>query len=127
MVGKSKNKEAFEYLFGYGHEEWLLDTTKNYKGYHYAFLQPIGLNREKYRGQTFNISLYSINEETKKRWWLGRIRNVTVTTKQESQEAYVAYKKNGWLTEMEEQLRSVGGEGPNIQRYKTGRFFCDTF
>ncbi|MBT9538121.1 MAG: hypothetical protein IVZ94_08315 [Nitrospirae bacterium] len=123
MAGKSKNKEAYEYRFGYGHEEWLLDTTKNYKGYHYAFLQPIGLHREKYRGQTFNISLYSINEETKKRWWPGRIRNVTVTTKQESQEAYVAYKKNGWLTEMEEQLRSVGGKVQAFSKTKPEDFF----
>ena len=127
MAGKSKNKEAYEYRFGYGHEEWLLDTTKNYKGYHYAFLQPIGLHREKYRGQTFNISLYSINEETKKRWWPGRIRNVTVTTKQESQEAYVAYKKNGWLTEMEEQLRSVGGKVQAFSKTKPEDFFVIRF
>ncbi|NCO83243.1 MAG: hypothetical protein COZ31_08540 [Nitrospirae bacterium CG_4_10_14_3_um_filter_44_29] len=127
MAGKSKNKYAYEYRVGFGHEEWLLDTTKNYKGYHYAYLQPIGLHREKYRGQTFNISLYSINEETKKRWWLGGIRNVTVTTKEESQEAFLAYKKNGWLTEMEEQIRSVGGKVQELGKTKLEDFFVIRF
>lgn len=127
IAGKSKNKRAYEHRVGYGHEEWLLDTTKIYKGYHYAFLQPIGIHRETYIGQTFNISLYSINEETKKRWWLGRIRNVTVTTRQESQEAYVAYKKNGWLTEMEDQLRSVGAKVQAFSKTKPEDFFAIRF
>ncbi len=127
MAGKSKNKKAYEYRFGYGHEEWLLDTTKNYKGYHYAYLQPIGLHREKYKGQTFNISLYSINEETKRRWWLGSVQNVIVTTKKESKKAYIAYKKNGWLTEMEKQLRSVGGKVQAFSKIKPEDFFVIRF
>ncbi len=127
MTGKSKNKDAYEYRYGYGHEEWLLDTTKNYKGYHYAFLQPIGLHREKYRGQTFNISLYSINEETKKRWWLGRIRYVIVLTEQESQAAYLAYKQNGWLSEMEKQLRSIGAKVDAFRKTKPEDFFVIRF
>lgn len=127
MAGKSKDKKPYEYRSGYGHEEWLLDTTKNYKGYHYGFLQPIGQHREKYRGQTFNISLYSINAETKKRWWLGRIQNVTVTTKQESQEAYLAYKENGWIAEMEEQLHGVGGKVKDFRKTKAEDFFVIRF
>lgn len=127
MAGKSKNKKTYEHRVGFGHEEWLLDTTKNYKGYQYAYLQPIGLHRDKYRGQTFNISLYSINAETKKRWWLGSIRHVTVTTKQESQDAYLAYKKNGWLTEMEEQLHGVGGKVKDFRKTKAEDFFVIRF
>jgi hypothetical protein len=63
--GKSKNKKAYEYRFGFGHEEWLLDTTKLIKGWHYAFLQPIGFHRDKYVGQKFNVSLYSITMTVK--------------------------------------------------------------
>lgn len=125
--GKIKNKRAYEHLFGFGHEEWLLDTTKIVKGYHYAFLQPIGLNREKYTKQTFNISLYSINDKTRRRWWLGRIRSVTVITEDESRAAYVAYKTNGWLAEMGEQLRSVGADVAALRKTKPEDFFVIRF
>ena len=57
--GKSKNKRAYEHRVGYGHEEWLLDTTKLINGWDYAYLPPIGLHRQKYVGQAFNISAAS--------------------------------------------------------------------
>jgi hypothetical protein len=113
--GKSKNPKTFELRAGYGHEEWLLDTTKLIDGWHYTYLQPIGLHRSKYQGQTFNIFLYSINEETKTRWWVGQISGVAVTTPEESKKIYAVYKKNAWLKEMEEQLRVVGA---NIRAFR---------
>ena len=106
--GKSKNKKAYEYRVGYGHEEWLLDITKIVKGWHYAYLQPIGLHRDKYVGQTFDISLYSIDDDTKARWWVGRILGVEVISQTESRTVYSIYKKNGWLKEMEQQLVAAG-------------------
>lgn len=109
-VGKTKNKKAYEFLVGYGHEEWLLDTTKIIDGWRYAYLEPIGTHRSKYIGKTFNISLYTINNETKSRWWVGRILNVVITTPEESKKVYAFYKKNGWLKEMEEQLRNVDAD-----------------
>lgn len=109
-AGKSKLKKAFERKDGYGSEEWLLDTTKLIDGWHYGFLQPINKNRSIYEGKTFNISLYSIDEDRKSRWWVGRIKNVIVTTSQESAKAYTGYKQRGWLKEMEQQLRSVGAK-----------------
>ncbi len=109
-AGKSKNKDLYEYRFGYGHEEWLLDTTKLIDGWHYAYLQSIGLHRSKYIGEKFNISLYAINSKTKRRWWIGRILDVIVTTPEESQEVYANYRKRGWLKEMEEQLRNVNAD-----------------
>jgi hypothetical protein len=83
-TGKSRNEEAYEHQYGYGHEEWLLDITKLINGWHYTYLQPVGLHRSKYIGKTFNISLYSINDKTKARWLVGRILNVTVITPKES-------------------------------------------
>jgi len=120
--GKSKNKEAYENKFGFGHEEWLLDTTKLIDGWHYAYLQPIGLHHSKYIGKIFNISLYSINEETKERWWVGRILNVSVTTPKESKKVYLIYKRNGWLREMEEQLRSVNAAVNEFRKIKPEGF-----
>jgi len=110
-MGKSKYKKAFEHRFGFGHEEWLLDTTKLIDGWHYGWLQPIGLHRKKYVGQTFNISLYSIDGDTRDRWWVRRISDVVVTAPETSSDVYLRYKKEGWLEEMEEQLRGVRAVG----------------
>jgi len=51
-LGKSKNHDSYEFNYGFGHEEWLLDTTKLINGYHYGYLQAIGQHREKYIGHT---------------------------------------------------------------------------
>ena len=106
--GKTKNKKAYESRFGFGHEEWLLDVAKLINGWHYAHLQPVALHRETYRGRKFNISLYSINEETRGRWWIGRILDVEVVTASESRKIYRQYERNGWLKEMQDQLHTVG-------------------
>lgn len=127
MSGKSKHKKAYERKVGYGHEEWLLDTTKLIDGWHFAHLQPIGLHQSKYIGKQFNISLYSINGETKRRWWVGRIRNVTVTNPTESQKAYSIYKKNGWLKEMEGQLKNVGASINAFRKINPSDFFVVRF
>lgn len=108
--GKSRNKKAYEYITGYGHEEWLLDTEKTIEGYHYSYLQAIGAHRDKYISEKFNISLYSIDSETKERWWIGKIENVEVTTKDESKRIYKIYRKNKWLKEMESQLADVDAD-----------------
>lgn len=108
--GKSRNKKAYEHITGYGHEEWLLDTEKTIEGYHYAYLQAIGAHRDKYIGQKFHISLYSIDNDTKERWWIGKIENVEVTTKEESSKIYKIYKRNKWLKEMESQLADVDAD-----------------
>lgn len=86
----------------------MLDTTKLIEGWHYAYLQPIGRHRDKYIGERFNISLYSISDETKGRWWIGSIMGVEVITPEDSLKAYSIYREKGWLKEMEHQLDEVG-------------------
>jgi hypothetical protein len=114
--GKSTNKKAYEKLTGYGHEEWLLDTEKIINGYHYAYLQAIGAHRDKYIGKKFNISLYSINNITKERWWIGEIKNVEVITPKESKKVYAIYKKNKWFREMVQQLKAVGADVKDFKK-----------
>jgi hypothetical protein len=125
--GKSKHKRAWEKLTGFGHEEWLLDTEKTIDGYHYAYLQAIGAHRDKYKGSQFNISLYSINNATKKRWWIGEIKNVIVTTPEESKRIYKIYEKNNWLKEMESQLQEVGASVKDFKNIKPEFFFTIKF
>lgn len=111
--GKSKHSDSFEMNNGYGHEEWLLDTTKVINGYHYAFIQNVFKKNDNeykniYVGRVFNLSLYTINAETKQRWWIGRIKNVIVINKGESRQIHKFYCENGWLDEMLSQLENVG-------------------
>lgn len=123
-LGKSKNKDAYELLYGYGHEEWLLDTSKLISGYHYAYLQAIGQHREKYTDSIYNISIYSINNQTKQRWWIGTINNVKVIDIDESKRVFKAYKENGWYDEMLSQLRNVDADINEFKRNVKADWFA---
>jgi hypothetical protein len=76
--GKSSNADTHEGKNGYGHEEWIFDTSKIINGYHYAFLEPIRKEQQAYINRQFEVWLYSINGETKKRYWIGNIKKVIV-------------------------------------------------
>lgn len=102
--GKSKSKISHEFNYGYGHEEWLFDLAKTYKGYHYAFLEPVRKQYQSYEGKTFDVVLYTINSETKQRYFVGEITNVKVLTEDEAEEVYSYYEKKEWLYEMEQQI-----------------------
>ncbi|MFX0200218.1 MAG: hypothetical protein ACFFCW_29210 [Candidatus Hodarchaeota archaeon] len=115
--GKSKDKSSFECRAGYGHEEWLFDTGKLIDGYHYSFLQQIGNNIDKYQGNIFDISFYTINSDTRERWWVGGIKNVVVISQRESDKAYAEYRKRGWLKEMKEQLKNVGADVSHFVKF----------
>jgi hypothetical protein len=105
IIGKSNDKKSHEYQFGYGHEEWLFDTSKIINGYHYAFLEPIRKQHQAYQNNTYNIWLYSIDGETKKRYYIGEINNVIVLDDAEAEYVFQQYQENGWLNEMIEQIR----------------------
>jgi len=126
-AGKSRNKKAYEYLAGFGHEEWLLDTSKLINGWHYSYLQPIGSHHSRYIGKSFNIFLYSINKDTRRRWWIGQIRDAEVTTAEQSEQIYRVYEKNGWMREMEEQLRSVNAAVSEFRKPKPEQFVVIRF
>lgn len=102
--GKSKSKNSHEFNYGYGHEEWLFDLAKTYKGYHYAFLEPVRKQHQAYEGNIFDVVLYTINGETKQRYFIGEIDNVEVLTEEQAEQVYSHYEERGWLDEMEQQI-----------------------
>ncbi len=104
-IGKSNDKNSHESQFGYGHEEWLFDTSKIIDGYHYAFLEPVRKQHQAYKNNAYNIWLYSIDGETKKRYYIGEINNAIVIDDAEAKEVYNKYNERGWLDEMVEQIR----------------------
>jgi len=121
---KSKNKKSYENLVGFGWEEWLFDTKKLIEGYHYGFIQAVNKNWEKYQGSVMDISLYSINGETKERWWLGEIKEVEIITRDTAREILKIYKEKLWITEMKDQVTAVKG---NLNEFEKSDFINSFF
>jgi len=108
--GKSANEDSYEYITGFGHEEWNFDTEKVIDGYVYGFLQQFNTKSDLHVGKTYNIYLYSIEKirsNKNKKWWLGQIKEVEVISKKESKNIHNIYKDNGWLTQMVSDLNSL--------------------
>lgn len=102
--GKSLDRNSHEYKYGFGHEEWIFDTSKLIDGYHYGFLEPIFKSKDKHAGNQFHIGLYTIDSESKNRYWIGVIKNVIVVDQAEADTAKQKYIQNGWHEEMVKQL-----------------------
>jgi hypothetical protein len=102
--GKTKNK-SHEADYGYGHEEWLFDTSKVIDGYHYGFLEPIHKHYQSYIGYTYQISLFTIDGTTKQKYWVGTIDQVDVIPEDEASRIADLYREKGWLNEMINDLK----------------------
>lgn len=122
--GKTSLRGAFEHKTGFGHEEWLLDTSKIVDGYHYGYTQAVSKHRDSYLDEPFQLSLYSINNRSKQRWWLGTIQNVLSVSEEESARVYDLYEKRGWLDQMRAQLAAVGADMAAFKRHVTRRNFA---
>ncbi|HXA02085.1 MAG TPA: hypothetical protein VNW99_08860 [Cytophagaceae bacterium] len=116
--GKSEHKDSHEAHYGYGHEEWLFDTSKIIKGFHYGFLEPVRKEQDAYSNKVYDVWLYSINGETKKRFWIGEIKNLIVIDSKEADEINQIYINEGWLIEMEEQIKASGANEKGFSDWK---------
>jgi len=103
--GKSNNKSTFEFKSGFGHEEWLFDFSKVIDGYKYGFIE--GIHRGKHIGKEYDLGLFSICSENKKYYLIGKI-TIECISKEESKKIYEIYKNNGWISDMESELHSIG-------------------
>lgn len=118
LAGKSKDKLSHERSHAYGHEEWLFDFDKLVDGYHYTFLQPVGKHRNKYVGNTYNLSLYSVNtDERNQFYWVARIENAEAIDKEEEKRLIAIYEAKGWLDEMYEDLKRADADLSNFDSW----------
>ena len=122
-IGKSPTKESHEGKFGYGHEEWLFDTSKLIDSYHYAFLEPILKGKGIYDGSVLDIGLYSIEGKSGKRYWIGKILKVGVIDATEAERIKNIYKKNGWYGEMKKQISASGADSKKFNTWTGGQLF----
>ena len=114
-TGKSKN-ESYEKEQGYGSEEWLFDRSKIINGYLYGFLEPIHKSYYKYVGKKYNIRFYTIDGETKEKYWVGKINNVEVIDEGLQEKIHKYYNEKGWKNEMLLDLKSAGLNSPKVEK-----------
>ena len=114
--GKSKDKNSFENMFGFGTEEWLFDLNKLINGKHFASLQSINRNLEKYKNLLFNITLYANDSNSNQNYWIGEIKNVIILDDSKALDIFEEYKKNNWLLEMESDVKDISG---NVDEFKS--------
>ena len=121
--GKSHSPESHECKFGYGHEEWLFDTSKIIDGYHYGLLEPIRKQQDFFSDNSYDIWLYTIDGITKKRYWVGEIKNLEVINNNHAAKIKLQYIKNNWLPEMEEQIKLSGANEKGFSDWKGVELF----
>lgn len=110
IEGKSKDKQSYERINGFGHEEWLLDFTKILPdGYHYGFLQAMNVKSDIHELSQYDIHLFTITPTSQKAY-IGCLYNAQGVTLEQSQEVYDYYKSKGWIKEMKQEIRSCGGK-----------------
>jgi hypothetical protein len=107
--GKSKGKNSHEGKYGYGNEEWLFDKERLIGGYHYAFLEPIYKYYDCYKGRKFDITLYTVDTDTSRRYWVGEIKNLEVISEEEAAKVRAYYVKEGWWLSMQDEIKTVVG------------------
>lgn len=107
--GKSLYKESYEYMEGFGYEEWLFDLDKLVNGEKYGWLEPIDKAVDKkYLKDTFDIALYTIDGATSKRYWAGEIKDVGVLDQMQRSNINKVYLDNGWKDTMQQDLITAG-------------------
>jgi hypothetical protein len=116
--GKSNSPDSHEAKYGYGHEEWLFDTSKIIDGFHYGFLEPIRKQQDTYANKSYDVWLYTIDGVSKTRFWIGELKNVEVIDKDAADKIKEVYVNNGWLLEMEEQIISSGANKTGFSDWK---------
>jgi hypothetical protein len=103
----------------FGHEEWLFNFEWVLDGWKYGYLQPVTNSWAKVSGQKIELYLYSIGPRSS--WfYVGHINPCEVLTDDLVDEAVVEFKKRGWLRQMKEQARAVGG---NARQLDAGMIF----
>lgn len=117
--GKGTLKKSFEFIHGFGHEEWLFDGTKIIDGYHYGFLQAV--NGFIYAGEFFTIHLFAYSK-TKGKLYLGAINNVECLDEKTARWTYGQYLKRGWINKMKEDILAVGGDASPLDKDKHNAF-----
>ena len=113
VLGKSQDKKSFEFINGFGCDEWLCCKDRLIDGCHYAFLEPV---RKQIKNQSavLDVLLYTTDSETRDRYWVGKIKNCETVAPDRATEIWDYYQTQGWIAEMQQQIQSRGGKIDNF-------------
>lgn len=106
--GKSRNRKAFEAQHGYGHEEWLFDRSMLLDGWKYGFVQALNHSHDTYVGRRLALLLYTLDTDSKRRFWVGTIDALEVLTVAQARQATREFTRRGWLKAMRRQVAELG-------------------
>jgi hypothetical protein len=107
---------------GYGHEEWLFNFQWVLDGWKYGYMRPVQKSWSGMEGQKIDVRLYTIG--AKQSWfYVGRIAPCHVLTDDEALEATTEFRRRGWLRQMKDQARAVGGDALKLNE----PIFCIKF
>ncbi|MFY9308571.1 MAG: hypothetical protein WAQ28_05900 [Bacteroidia bacterium] len=120
--GKSTSIGSYEFENGFGHEEWIFNKSRIIDGYHYSFFEPLRLKSEKHIGNSYNISLFTINSLNKK-YYVGEIKNAECISKKESERIFEIYRASGWIEQMKKEVKLIGGKWESIIATNPDIFF----
>ena len=119
-TGDARKYEAsntYNYKNGFGHEDWLFRNEWLLDGWRYAFIQGVNKSGRPYQQQPIDLTLYTL-EPNKTRRYVATIYDLECLTHDQAVAAVNAFKQNGWLDLMREEVKVAGGNGPalgNIQ------------
>lgn len=112
--GKLKRRKNFEYINGFGLEEWIFCDARDLQNWRYSFLQCFSHHHTAYSGRNYDVLLYSIDNRSKRRVWVGRMANVHCLTESSSKKVLAEYRNRGWLEEMSKEVEFVGGNPTHL-------------
>jgi hypothetical protein len=105
--GKLTDEETFEGEHGFGHEEWLFDLSTLIKGWKYGFIQALNHSQKKYEGKHLSLLLYSIDSKSKRRYWVGSIKDLDVLNKEQARKIGDKFEALGWREAMCQQVENL--------------------
>lgn len=112
---KYESSTSYNYLYGFGHEDWLFRSEWLIDGWRYAFLQGVNKSHKKLvkTGQPFDVTLFSREPDGRKRF-VATIREVDCLGDQEANDALDAFKARGWYDVMLKELLKVGVDAKGL-------------
>lgn len=108
-ASKLEVKDSFNSLHRFGFEDWFLRSEWEIDGWRYTFLQGANLKSRKYIGTPMKVSLYCIQPD-KRRRWVAEADHLERLDVAQSEAAQDVFRQRGWLGQMEEEVRAVGGD-----------------
>lgn len=95
---------------GFGHEEWLFDTSRCLDGWHYAYLTPVMRSRSRLLNEderVLSILLWT-KDPSRRDWYAGTIHHCEILDDGQASHAFSEYQRRGWLSEMAQEVEGVG-------------------